>query len=135
MSDTLSIQNKEGKLRSRPSFLGKINARLPYGTKVKKLEEKSTWIKVSAGSKTGWLHKDSVTEKEIVVRAGQRDVNRGASDDELVLAGKGFSESVEKGYRKRNPNVDFAPVDRMENYSVKGEALARFIKEGNLADG
>ena len=132
MSDILSIQNKEGKVRSRPSFLGKIIIKLPYGTKVTKVEEKTPWIKVKYSDKTGWLHLDTVTEKEIIVNVGAADVKRAASDDELVLAGKGFSESVEKQYRKKNPSVVFKQVDRMEHFSIPVTKMETFIKDGGL---
>ena len=135
MSDSLSVQNKEGKVRAKPSFLGKITARLPYGTKVKKLKEKSTWIKVEHEQTSGWLHKDVLTEKEIIVKAGKEDVERAASDDELVLAGKGFSEDVEKSYRQKNPTLNFAPVDTMEKFTVSEESLAKFLEDGGLANG
>ncbi len=132
MSDILSIQNKEGKVRARPSFLGKIIIKLPYGTKVTKIEEKTPWVKVKYSNKTGWLHLDAVTEKEIVVKVGTADVKRAASDDELVLAGKGFSESVEKEYRKKNPTVAFSQVDRMEHFTVPIKKMELFIKDGGL---
>jgi hypothetical protein len=132
MSESLSIQNKEGKLRAKPSFLGKVIIKLPYGTKVIKVEEQLPWIKVKHNTNSGWLHKDALTEKEIVVKSGDNNVKRGASDDELVLAGKGFSESVEKGYRKNNPKVEFTPVDHMEKFSINEESMTAFLKEGGL---
>jgi uncharacterized protein YgiM (DUF1202 family) len=132
MSDILSIQNKEGKVRAKPSFLGKIILKLPYGTKVVKIEEKIPWVKVKYSDKTGWLHLDAITEKEIIVNAGKTDVKKAASDDELVLAGKGFSENVEQEYRKKNPKVTFGQVDRMEHFNIPVAKMATFIKDGGL---
>lgn len=132
MSEVLSIQQKEGKLRSKPSFLGKILKSLPYGTKVTKENEQGSWFQIKAGSESGWMHKSSLTEKAIVLKSGDEKVDSGVSDDELVLAGKGFSEDVEKSYKKENPKLDFALVDRMENYSVNPDEVALFVKSGGL---
>ena len=135
MSDVLSIQHKEGKMRQRPSFLSKINLTLPYGTKVTKLKEQGDWFHVSHYHSKGWLHKSSLTTKEIILKAGNADVKRAANDDELVLAGKGFSREVENNYRRRNPAMSFADVDKMENLNIDALTLHKFIQQGELKNG
>ena len=134
MSEVFSVQQKEGKLREKPSFLGKILKSLSYGTKVSVENKQGAWFQVSVSGSKGWLHKSSLTEKEIVLNAGDKRVSSDVSDDELVLAGKGFSEQVEKSYRQENPAINFGLVDKMEAYSVNPDKLASFVKDGDLTN-
>ena len=134
MSEVFSVQQKEGKLREKPSFLGKILKKLSYGTKVNVENKQGAWFQVSISGSKGWMHKSSLTEKEIVLNAGDKRVSSGVSDDELVLAGKGFSEQVEKSYRQENPQINFGLVDKMESYSVSSDKLASFVKAGGLSN-
>jgi len=132
MSDVMSVQQKEGKLREKPSFLGKISKKLPYGTKVTVAKEQGDWYNIKVENLTGWLHKSSLTEKEIVLKAGAENVKAGVDNDELVLAGKGFNSQVEKSYSQSNPELNYGLVDRMEKLEVNPVALESFVKDGGL---
>ena len=127
-----SVQQKEGKLRDKPSYLGKIIKRLSYGTRVSMEKEQGSWYLVKSGSNSGWMHKSSLTEKTIVLKAGDENVSSGVSDDELVLAGKGFNSDVEKSYKQGNTNLNYALVDKMEQFEISLEAFEAFVKEGGL---
>lgn len=127
----MTVQIKQGKVRSKPSFLAPVVRSLPYATRVLLKSKQGDWIKVLYDSTEGWMHKSALTEKKIVLKAGN-DVKKAASDDELVLAGKGFSEDVERSYRQQNPAVSFAEVDRMENYNIAAEKVSAFMREGGL---
>ena len=52
--------------------------------------------------------------------------------DEVALAGKGFTPEVEKGYRAKHPEMNFALVDKVETFKVDPATLQAFIKEGDL---
>jgi len=132
MSEVLSVQQKEAKLRSKASFLGKIFKKIPYGTKVKVEAEKGSWRNVTVDGVSGWLHLTSLTKKEIVLKADAKKVDSTVSDDELVLAGKGFNSQIEKDYRQNNPKLNFGLVDQMERFDVQPESIAGFIKDGGL---
>ena len=128
-----SVQVREGQLRDRPSFLGKKVAVVAYGDRVVQLEEKAGWMKVrGAPGVEGWIHGSALTEKTIVLKAGEQDVATGASGDELALAGKGFNEEVEGKYRASNPNVDFTWIDRMETWKVTAEQAFAFLEAGEV---
>lgn len=131
-----SVQVREGQLRQSPSFLGKITARVAYGDRLEVLEEKSGWTRVrdDAGN-GGWIHASALTEKKVVLKAGQADVAAGASGEEIALAGKGFNEEVEKTWREANPDLDFAWVDRMEGWTVTPAEAAAFVAAGELVPG
>ena len=128
----MSVQVKETKVRATPSFLGKILATLVYGDRVKVLEEQKGWAKVETPSGSGWVSGSALTNKRVVLQAGAKDVETGASSSEVALAGKGFNEQVEEQYKK-DSNLDYTWVDRMETTFVfPPEELVSFLKDGGL---
>ncbi|MFH0998216.1 MAG: SH3 domain-containing protein [Pseudomonadota bacterium] len=131
----MSVQIQDGKLRADPSFLGKIIGAVAYGESVTVIRQQDPWFFVSTktGRLTGWIHSSALTEKEIVLRAGDANVQKTASQREIALAGKGFNPEVEKEYKKRNPNLDFEEIDRMERIIVSDEEIRQFMKDGNLS--
>ncbi len=131
----MSIQVKKGEIRSTPSFLGNIVARLSYGDRVYVREEKGPWVRVGLqGNKNeGWIHNSALTSKKIEFHAGAANVQTSTSSDELALAGKGFSKQVENEFKEKNPNVNYAWIDRMEKFVVSETQIKRFLKEGKLS--
>jgi hypothetical protein len=130
----MSVQVQDGKLRADPSFLGKIIGTVAYGDAVTVIRQQDPWLFVSTrtGKLTGWIHSSALTEKEIVLRAGDANVQKTASQREIALAGKGFNPEVEKEYKKRNPNLDFASIDRMERIVISDAEIRQFMKDGKL---
>lgn len=136
----LSVQVREGQVRATPSFLGKMVAKVAYGDRVDLLEDRDAWKRVSipGGRLQGWMHTSALTTKRVVLKAGQADVQTGATRDELALAGKGFNEQVEAAFKKENKNLDYAWINRMESFNVSPEQMRNFLARGNLvpqADG
>ncbi len=131
----MSVQVQDGKLRADPSFLGKITGSVAYGDEVTVIRQQDPWLFVStrSGQLSGWIHSSALTEKEIVLRAGDANVQKTASQREIALAGKGFNPQVENEYRRRNPNLDFEWVDRMERIIVSDAEIRQFIKDGKLS--
>ena len=129
---TMSVQVREGQLRSTPSFLGKIIANPSYGDRVEIIQDQGAWKKVAVGGLQGWMHAAALTTKTIVLRAGAQNVRTSATGGEIALAGKGFSEEVEKQYKNLNQNLDYAWVDRMERFKVSPEQMQAFLKQGNV---
>jgi hypothetical protein len=129
----LSVQVRKADVRSTPSFLGAIVGSLAYADRVTQVEKKGDWIKISRdGTPLGWVHQQSLTSKQIVLKGGEV-AKTGASSDELALAGKGFTEEVEKEYKAQNKDIDFAPIDRMEKITIAPEKLAKFLKAGDVS--
>ncbi len=132
--ETLSVQVKEGELRATPSFLGKIVTRVAYGDRVNLIEERGAWKKVSlkGGYLQGWMHASALTTKRIALKAGQTNVQTGATQNELALAGKGFNEQVESSFRKQNKNLDYTWINRMETFKVSPELMRNFLVQGDV---
>jgi SH3-like domain-containing protein len=128
----LSVQVKEGHLRSAPSFLGSVMATLAYGDRVELIEDKGAWKQVAVRKLRGWMHMSALTTKKIVLQAGAADVQTSATGSELALAGKGFNAKVEAEFRNKNKNIDYTWVDRMEALAVKPEQMQAFLKQGQV---
>lgn len=129
---TMSVQVKEGQLRSTPSFLAEIIAKPAYGDRVEIIQDKGPWKKVALRGVQGWMHTTALTTKSIVLKAGATNVQTSATGSEIALAGKGFSEEVEKQYKNLNRNLDYAWVDRMEKFKISPEQMQAFLKQGNV---
>lgn len=133
----MSVQLKESQLRTTPSFLGKVVAKLSYGERVTVLQEKGAWKKVSMLSRSvqGWIHETALTSKSIALKAGQGNVGTSVTGREIALAGKGFNEEVEAQYKKSNKSLDYTWINQMETMKVSPEQMEDFIAGGNLMFG
>ncbi len=130
----MSVQVKETQMRAKASFLGASVAKLAYGAQVTVLEEKSPWLRVrAAGGKEGWVHQSALTTKKVQLASGGKNAGTGAGNDELALAGKGFSAEVEESFKAANEDLDFAWVDRMETWKVSAEDAEEFLAAGQVA--
>lgn len=129
----MSIQVRTTKLRARPSFLGATISDITYGTQVNIASRQGPWVKVTGPQgKTGWLHESALSEKELAMVSGETEAATGASGEEIALAGKGFSDQVEKEYRKQNDDLDFNSVDSMEKIEVTPEQASAFLAAGQV---
>ena len=129
----MSVQVREGQLRERPSFLGKVVTGVEYGDRMTVLSSQGGWSKVKTGSgKVGWIHTSALTEKKVVMKAGDIDAETAASGEELALAGKGFNAEVEGEYKANNPDADYTWVDRMEGMVVSIDESIAFLEAGDV---
>jgi hypothetical protein len=130
----LSVQVRQGQLRSTPSFLGKVTATLAYGDKVELIEDKGAWKMVTIRKIKGWMHMSALTTKTIALQAGKANVKTGATSGELALAGKGFNAKVESEFKSKNKHLDYAAVDRMERiFTFKSDRVQAFLKQGKIS--
>jgi uncharacterized protein YgiM (DUF1202 family) len=131
MAATMSVQVRNGQLRATPSFLGQVVAPVLYGDQVQVVSQQGEWMQVTApGGQSGWIHKSALTQQHIELKAGEQNVETGASGEELALATKGFNSDVEAEFKKSNKDVDFTWVDRMEKYKVTPAETTTFLREG-----
>lgn len=129
----MSIQVKEGQLRSTPSFLGAIVGPVSYGEPVEALQQQGDWLSIrSQTNLTGWLHQSALTKKRMVLGVGSQGASSGSTSQEIALAGKGFNADVESQFRRSHRGADFASVDRMETSRVSQHEMVMFLKEGAL---
>jgi hypothetical protein len=131
--ETMNVQVKESELRATPSFLGKIIANVAYGDRVTVLEKKGAWQRVSLkGGAQGWINSSALTTKKIVLQAGQTNVQTGATQNELALAGKGFNNQVEASYIAQNKSLDYTWLNLMEKFKVTPDQMSVFLAQGDV---
>jgi hypothetical protein len=133
---TITVQVMSTKLMKSPGFLGTSVATVVRGDLLTYEEAQKDWYKVTGkDGKSGWINKVSVVEKKLALSSKPGGGTGGLSEDEVALAGRGFSPEVEKEYRQRNPNLDFSHIDHIQSLQVEPEALAKFAAEGKIGGG
>jgi SH3-like domain-containing protein len=130
----MSVEVREGRVRTSPSFLGKVRGTLRYAERVEILEDGEAWLRVRAreGKMEGWVHRTALTRKRIVMRAGGRRAAVKASSDEVALAGKGFNAQVEAKYKSNHRDISYIWIDRMETFRISEDEMAAFLREGKV---
>jgi len=73
-----------------------------------------------------------LTAKKIVLQAGQTNVQTGATQNELALAGKGFNNQVESSYMAQNKKLDYNWVNKMETFKVTPDQMSAFLAKGEV---
>ncbi len=129
----MSVQVRSGQLRADPSFLGRMVATVEYGARVSVAEERGDWRRVAlAGGASGWIHQSALTPRKIAMQAGSADVSTAASGQELALAGKGFNSDVEADFKRKNAEIDFTWIDRMEEIKFSADEMSVFLRDGGV---
>ncbi len=136
----LRVEQKNAQMRGNPSFLSPVVGTLTQGQTVEGLNAQGDWQQVRTPSgTTGWVPRSAVIASAGALKSSSgakvntgAQVNTGASASEMALAGKGFGASTEAEFRRANPNLDFAWVDRMERAQVPRSELQRFAQAGGL---
>jgi uncharacterized protein YgiM (DUF1202 family) len=130
------VQVREAQIRSTPSFLGKITARVRYGEKLTVMAEQKGWMKVKKNATAnieGWVHGSTLSTVKVILKSGDQATTGKASNQEVALAGKGFNEKIEGGYATNHQNLDYKWVDKMEQLAPNPEELEKFIVNGSLS--
>ena len=130
--DTFYVAVQSASLKSSTGFFARTTGTLRYGEQVSVLAVSGKWAQVrsTGGSLSGWTSSANLTAKRIVAQGD----NRSASAKELALAGKGFSQDVERQY-KTGKDLNYGAVDALEKVTVSDQDLLIFIEEGHLSTG
>lgn len=131
---TLTVQVRELRMRSTPSFTGGLAGPLSYGQEVNVLEEQGAWTRVQGPKSAGWVHKSALTDRQLNLASGSGDVSAEAGDREVSMAGKGFNSSTEREYRQTHPD-GYGQVEAMLKITYSPEALQSFLKAGQVRPG
>jgi SH3 domain-containing protein len=129
---TITVRVLTAKVMKQPKFIGGSLASVARGDQLTFVEAQRDWYKVStrAGAQ-GWIHKGNVTDKAVQLSSKPGSA-AGASQEEIELAGRGFTPEVEEEYRRKHGDMDFSHVDAIEGLSVDADALATFAAEGKV---
>ena len=127
----LVVKVMRSNLLTKPDFLSSTMAPIEKGAKLELLETQGNWFLVrNALGMKGYVHQTAVAENKTNL-SGIIPGKKGASEEELALAAKGFNEGNEKKLRGSR-EYNFADVDWVLDQDVANAAVADFIKEGKL---
>ena len=132
-SGTMSVQVREVIVRSTPNYLGGAAGKLAYGAQVTVAGEEGNWFRITSPS--GYVPKSALTSHKVDVNPDQKFSGRGASHDEVALAGKGFNPQVEAQYKKDNASLAaaYVKVDQIEGFGASEAELKKFQAAGKLS--
>lgn len=128
---TLVVKVLRSQLLAKPDFLSSNLATLQKGARLQLLESKGNWYLVkNANGAQGYVHQSAVGESKSAL-SGAIPNKKGASDEELALAAKGFNEGNENKLRGSR-GYDFNAVDWVLEQEVANAVVADFVAEGKL---
>ncbi len=131
-SKAMYVCVKEAKLKSSTGYFAKTLGTLKYADKVKIIEKRGNWAKVSLfakPSKKGWIPLSSLTRKKLIAKKK----GTSASTEELALAGKGLTEGSGNQFKSNDRN--YKAVKKVESMQVNAGELESFINKGSLKAG
>ena len=132
--ETVKVKVQKTSLFDQPNFLSKTVATLQFGDQLEMEGVVKDWAKVKFGRQQGYVHQSALTSTKVDLKTMlfSSSSSSGASQDEVALAGKGFTPEVEKNYGKAHPDMNYALVDEIERTSVDPSSLRSFIQRGGL---
>lgn len=131
--ETVTVRVMSAKLMAGPKFIGKTVTEVSRGAHLAFQDKKSSWYQVQTSSgQTGWIHSSAVVDKKVQLSTNAGGGGSGASQDEIELAGRGFTPEVENEYRSKHRDLDFSHVDKIEALKVDTEVVANFAAEGSV---
>jgi hypothetical protein len=128
----LTVQVRETKLRKEPKFWAPAVATLKAGDAVGEIERQGDWIRGTGRGATGWIHGSAVTTQAVVLTGGSTTASTETRSGDVSLAGKGFTDQVEREYRKEKA-AGFEDLERIAP-PISDAELETFLREGKLAE-
>ena len=132
-SKTMYVSLDPASLKESASSFSKDVGTVGYASKVRVLEEKRNWVRIELEddpSVSGWIPSSALSSKKIKAKGSGTT----ADADEIALAGKGFTATIESAYANEY-SVDYGPVNYTEEQAASADDILAFIREGFLAGG
>ena len=134
MAATVKVITQQATIRKDNRFFAPVVIIVPYGESVEVLETQGDWLHVSYQNRQGWIHVREVQKKKFSLAALSTVQAEETTQDEVALAGKGFSPEVEKAFRDKNPKMNFRLVDKVESIKVSNKQIQAFVHNGKLSE-
>jgi hypothetical protein len=131
----VKIITQEAMIRKDKRFFAPAVVSVPYGAVIDELEKQGDWLRVSYQGQQGWLHVSAVQEQNFNLSTLSDQKAQETSNEEVALAGKGFTSEVETAFREKNPKMRYDLVDQVQGYQVSESELLAFIQAGDLKTG
>ena len=134
MAASVKVITQEGMIRKDKRFFAPVIVSVPYGEVIQQLKREGDWLLVAYRGKQGWIHISAVQEQKFRLSSLMTSKAKETSQDEVALAGKGFTPEVEKAFRKQNPEMKFHLVDQVESVEISNQELQTFVTKGRLKE-
>ncbi len=131
---SVTIITQEGVIRKDGRFFSPSVIRAPYGSVLEKKGRQGEWLHVNYRGKEGWIHKSAVEEQKFETSSFSSGKAHETSQDEIAMAGKGFTPEVEKAFREKNPNMRYDQVNKVQNFNLDEQRNLSFIQAGGLRE-
>jgi uncharacterized protein YgiM (DUF1202 family) len=127
----LVVQIMRSNLLAKPDFLSASVAPVQKGAKLELVGTEGSWYLVrGADGRKGYIHRSAVAESKVSL-SGVVPGKKGASEEELALAAKGFNEGNEKKLRG-GKGYNYADLEWVMDWNVANAELGAFIRQGRL---
>jgi len=127
----LVVQVLHAQLLAKPDFLSSNLATIQKGACLEIIETKGSWFLVkNADGLKGYVHGSALAGRGTSL-SGIAPGKKGASEEELALAAKGFNEGNERKLRGSR-EYDFTAVDWVMAQAVANPDVGDFVREGKL---
>jgi hypothetical protein len=133
--ETVVVKREGARVMKAPRFFGEAcTVAVTVGQRVRLVEQRGSWARLaSPGDGKCWLHESAWVDR----KAGELVGNPAtASQRDVELAGRGFSEAEEQRFRSDHPDLrpDFAIVEAYLLLSPETPPadLAKFVADGRL---
>ncbi|HEC12011.1 MAG TPA: SH3 domain-containing protein [Acidiferrobacteraceae bacterium] len=135
-SETVTVAVKKTSIRVSNAFFSPTVATVKYQNQLRVIKKAGDWLRVSHKGKTGWIHKSAITAKVIRAKHSQSGNTSPSklSQNEVTLAGKGFNATVEGEFKRKNPRLNFAAVNKMQKTTITQSNMANFRSSGRLKE-
>ncbi len=134
MAASYKVIVQEGMIRKDKRFFASVVARVPYGGIVEVVQRQGDWVQVKYQGKEGWINISAVQEQKFQISSLAGSRAQETAQEEVALAGKGFTPEVEKAFRQKNPKMNYDLVDKIQSYKIGDEQIAAFIRSGDLKE-
>jgi len=131
---SVTVITQQAMLRQDKRFFAPVVTRVPFGESLHVLGSEGDWLRVYYQNRNGWIHTGEVKQQKITLSTLTAQGASGTAQDEVALAGKGFTPEVEEAFRKKNPSMQFNLVDKVESFRVSDKTIRAFLEKGNLKE-
>lgn len=134
MAETLRVERPNSRLGESPNVGSRAVGSLPAGAEVVAPSRTEDWVQGKNQDQAGWGQGTLLAQAKGLPLGGLLTGGpvQQTKSDEVAMAGKGFTPEVEAAYRQKNPGMNYALVDQVEQFQVDSGQLAAFIREGGL---
>jgi hypothetical protein len=134
LAASVKVITQEAVIRKDKRFFSPAIIRAPYGSVIQEVSREGDWIRVNYQGKQGWVHISAVQEQKLSLSSLAGGQAQETSQDEVALAGKGFTPEVEKAFRDKNPKMRYDLVNQVQSYKVDEQKLQAFLQTGSLKE-